>query len=120
MPIQCDCEVYEICPSCAPDEPTYAKAAAANDKAVRRRQSYKGPINGPCSACGDGDTAMEYHDHEPPSPSYTLADLRVLAHGFLQTSDSGIGTDGVEMRLKLSIFLAWLARKEREANERHL
>lgn len=37
---------------------------------------YKGPINQPCSACGDGDTAMEYHDHDyvpedkrrPPTP----------------------------------------------------
>lgn len=26
----------------------------------------KRPINRPCSACGDGDTAMEYHLHEPP------------------------------------------------------
>lgn len=53
------------------------------------------------------------------SPSYTLADLRVLAHDFLQTTDSGLGTEGMTMRLKLSIFLAWLAKveKEREGND---
>jgi len=25
---------------------------------------YKGAISVPCSPCGDGDTALEYHDHD--------------------------------------------------------
>lgn len=33
--ITCDCEVYEICPSCAPSEPAYAKAAEAHDRVVQ-------------------------------------------------------------------------------------
>lgn len=28
--------------------------------------SGKYPIDRPCSACSGGDSAMEYHDHEPP------------------------------------------------------
>lgn len=33
--ITCDCEVYEICPSCAPSEPAYAKAVEFNNKVVQ-------------------------------------------------------------------------------------
>lgn len=29
-------------------------------------QRGKFPIDRPCSACGDGDTAMEHHDHDAP------------------------------------------------------
>lgn len=81
-----------------------------------RRKSYKGPINEPCSACGDGDTAMKYHDHDPPSPSYTLAELEALAKHF----DTALRLGTVE-QLALSTFLAWLAsrEKERESNETH-
>lgn len=28
------------------------------------KQPYRGPINQPCSACSDGDTKMEHHDHD--------------------------------------------------------
>ena len=78
---------------------------------------YKGPINGPCSACGDGDTAMKYHDHDPPSPSYTLADLERLGREFsvvCQTQE-----DSVIEGLALSKFAKWVGKKEREANDRH-
>lgn len=44
---------------------------------------YKGPINGPCSACSAGDTAMEHHNHEraqqapePRGVDYYLARFR--------------------------------------------
>lgn len=50
----CDCESFETCPSCAADEPTYAKAAS-HLAAVRAGGAYKGPINLPCSACSAGD-----------------------------------------------------------------
>lgn len=63
----------------------------------------------------DGDTAMEYHDHDPPSPSYTLADLERLAKHF----DKALNLS-IPEQLALSTFLAWLAseEKEREGNER--
>lgn len=83
----CDCEVYEICPSCAPSEPTYAKAAAANDEAARRRS-------------------------ESLSPSYTLAELEQLAKHF----DKALNLSIVE-QLALSTFLAWLASEEKEAKD---
>lgn len=35
MMITCDCEVYEICPSCAPSEPAYAKAVKFHNKVVQ-------------------------------------------------------------------------------------
>lgn len=37
-----------------------AEPGPVNEIGARR------PINRPCSACGDGDTAMEYHLHYPP------------------------------------------------------
>lgn len=33
--LTCDCEFYEICPSCAPNEPAYNKAKEAHDRAAR-------------------------------------------------------------------------------------
>lgn len=40
------------------------------EKALASREtaepSGKYPIDRPCSICGDGDYAMEHHDHEPP------------------------------------------------------
>jgi hypothetical protein len=39
------------------------RAAQLGEKAA---PSAKLPIDRPCSACGDGDTEMKYHDHEPP------------------------------------------------------
>lgn len=74
-------------------------------------------FHGPCSACGDGDTAMKYHDHEPPPPSYTLAELRELSKEYLATSQL---TDTLTPELILLSLLAWLGKKEREGNERNL
>lgn len=34
--ITCDCEVYEICPSCAPSEPAYAKAAEFHNEVMQK------------------------------------------------------------------------------------
>lgn len=48
------------------------------------------------------------------SPSYTLAELRELSKEYLTTSPL---TDTLTPELILSSLLAWLARKEREANE---
>lgn len=83
----CDCEVYEICPSCAPNEPTYAKAAAANNEAAQRRS-------------------------EPSSPSYTLAELNELAKRW---ADENEATN--DARWIVSGLLAWLGKKEREGND---
>lgn len=37
--IACDCELFEICPSCAPSEEAYTKAAAAHNEAARQVKS---------------------------------------------------------------------------------
>lgn len=66
--------------------------------------------HGPCSPCGDGDTALEYHTHEPSSPSYTLKEIEALAHEFIGEPE----IDNYERRLLLSVFVQWLARRERE------
>ena len=50
------------------------------------------------------------------SPSYTLAELRELSKEYLATSQL---TDTLAPELILSSLLAWLAKKEREANERN-
>lgn len=34
----------------------------------RTSQPSRSPRQGPCSACGDGDTAMQFHSHEPSRP----------------------------------------------------
>lgn len=79
-----------------------------------RRKPYKGPINEPCSACGDGDTAMEYHDHDPLLPSYTLADLERLGREY--GDECLVQEDSTIEALVMSHFVRWLAKKEREAN----
>lgn len=48
-----------------------AKAAAAPEASP---SPYKGAINIPCSACSDGDDAMEYHDHEYVKPENRVGD----------------------------------------------
>lgn len=73
---------------------------------------------GPCSACGDGDTAMEYHNHEPLQRSYTLGELRDLTQLFLNDMQGRghVTTYGPESLTdwKFETFLQWLARRERE------
>lgn len=71
----------------------------------------------PCSPCGDGDTAMEYHDHEPPPQSYTLKEIEALARLFVDHNDASADTTkeyAIKYRMFLSSFLIWLARRERE------
>ena len=76
-------------------------------------------FRGPCSACGDGDTAMKYHNHDnprlvQPSPSYTLVELMELAK---QWRDEEDGIDS-HAQWAVSSLLAWLARREqREQGE---
>lgn len=81
----CDCEVYEICPSCAPSEPTYAKAAAANNEAARRRA-------------------------ESSSSSYTLKEIEALAGEWVKSQEGDIDM----LDWTFSIWLEWLAKRERE------
>lgn len=83
MPI-CDCEVFEICPSCAPDEPTYAKAAVVNDEAARRSGS---------------------------SPSYTVAEIKSLARVFATEIYAGSDVDYIVEHLNLTPFLVWLGKR---------
>lgn len=54
---------------------------------------------------------------QSPSPSYALADLKQLAREW--ANDPGVAADDND-RLAVSVFCAWLARKERETNEREL
>lgn len=84
MPI-CDCEVFEICPSCASDEPTYAKALAANDEAARRSQSS--------------------------SKSYTVEEIKSLARVFATEIYAGSDVDFIVEQLNLSLFLVWLGKR---------
>ena len=85
----CDCEFYEICPSCAPSSEAYEKAV--NDRSEALRQV------------------------KPSSPSYTLKEIEALAREFCDEMAAGdanlIQTD---VRLCLSLLITWLARRERE------
>lgn len=53
-------------------------------------------------------------ESKPSPPSYTLAELRELSKEYLATSQL---TDTLTPELILSSLLAWLGKKEREANE---
>jgi hypothetical protein len=44
--------------------PRIAKLIDSHAQARLKPEPYRGPINIPCSSCGDGDTAMEYHTHD--------------------------------------------------------
>lgn len=84
----CDCEVYEICPSCAPSEAAYANAAAAHDEVVRSTV--------------------------PSSPSYTLKEVSELAQVYTNEIVVPTVTDRRILQLQLGRFLTWLAKRERE------
>lgn len=64
-----------------------------------------------------------YRTKPPPSPSYTLADLERLAHEYADGSDASSSLqsseDALKFRLYLGMFIVWLGKKEREANERN-
>lgn len=65
-------------------------------------------FRGPCSACGDGDTAMKYHDHKPQPSRYTVDEITKLAKQFAHEGK----IDNMEGALAIGIFLAWLAKRE--------
>ena len=71
------------------------RAAQLGEKAA---PSAKLPIDRPCSACGDGDTEMKYHDHEPPFREW----CRVAA------SEQGARTMSTEQeRAEFGEWLIW-------------
>lgn len=55
----CSCGFRAVLTPVAPKEQPTGEAPAPK---------YKGPIAVPCSACSDGDTAMEHHDHDYVDP----------------------------------------------------
>lgn len=61
---------------------------------------------------------MRYHDHEPPSPSYTLAEWQAQVFDYCDEWERETESTQTEFRLMLSLMFEALARKEREANER--
>lgn len=71
---------------------------------------------GPCSACGDGDTAMVYHTHGPRPKSYTLDDLEQLAREFI-TQQQHQSEYPTRLQLVLSLFIQWARKREKEAGD---
>lgn len=71
---------------------------------------------GPCSACGDGDTALKYHNHEPSPRSYVvygIHDIELLAQQWCDSTDNRhTRSDALQRRLTLSVFIEWLAKRE--------
>lgn len=63
----------------------------------------------PCSACRDGDTAMEYHKHNQQLRSYTVGQIKDYAGQFVRLNPV---RNDLTPELYLSTFLAWLARRE--------
>lgn len=74
-------------------------------------EAYKGQFNGPCSACGDGDTAMRYHNHEIQPKSYTLAELEQLTDEYV----AKVAEPDSLVDWRMSDFIAWLKRQEKES-----
>ena len=82
-------------------------------------------MNGPCSACGDGDTALKYHSHDVRDPRitveqgrfsaerlYTLAELETLAKEWRDENEAT-----VDAQWTVSHLFAWLKKREREVEE---
>lgn len=67
----------------------------------------------PIATDGLGPT-WEPEPSEPPSPSYTLADLKQLGREY--SSQCQAKDDSVIAGLVLSQFTRWLEKKEEEAN----
>lgn len=72
---------------------------------------YKG--YDPCSACGDGDTALRYHTHDPLPKSYTLDDLTRLAAEWITEQEGDVEM----LKWTFSIFIEWARKREREVGE---
>lgn len=93
----CDCEIYEICSICAPTPEHYESAVAA----------YTAPeaVPQPLSGIALVDDSR-----------YTLAELTGLGREYADAARKcWAETDVVDTELQLSLFIAWLARKEKEA-----
>lgn len=88
--IACDCQIYEICPSCAPTPAHYQRAAAA----------YAAPEKIPTEKSGVALT-----DH-----CYTLDEIKLLAMEFVDDNSP----DNFERQLLLSVFIEWLQQREKE------
>lgn len=90
MRMSCQCEIYEICAQCAPSQEAFLKAVHDHDEVVSRQPSSSS------------------------SPSYTLADLKTLIAQWINEQEG----DTEMLKWTMSILIEWLAKKEREANER--
>jgi hypothetical protein len=51
MAADCGCEVYEICPGCAPTPEAYERALAASNAAAKRQQEK---LDQEAQCCGKG------------------------------------------------------------------
>lgn len=58
-----------------------------------------------------GNTGFKVVCRSPPSSSYTIAELKQLAHEFVNTRCAPEQLL-ISQRLQLSVFLAWLAKRE--------
>lgn len=72
----------------------------------------KGPPLGPCSACGDGDVAMEYHNHEPLPASYTVVEIEQLAQEWAAENEAT-----TDARWVVRGLIAWLKKQEQEVGD---
>ena len=70
------------------------------------------PEYGPCSPCGDGDTELRYHSHEPKKQAIVipLDELQRLINEYCDLK-AGDSTDGLR-RLFLKGFMDHLRAKE--------
>lgn len=65
---------------------------------------------GPCSACGDGDTAQKYHKHDRRPPrSYTVGQVKDHAERFVRLNPV---RNDLTPQLYLSLFIESLAKRE--------
>lgn len=69
------------------------------------------PEYGPCSPCGDGDTDLRYHNHEPKKQAIVipLDELQRLITEYCDLK-AGDSTDGLR-RLFLKGFMEWMRER---------
>lgn len=70
-------------------------------------------FHGPCSACRDGDTALQYHTHDLLPKSYTLDDLTRLAAEWIVEQEG----DTEMLKWTFSIFIEWARKQEKEVGD---
>lgn len=87
----CQCEIYEICPECAPSREAFLKAASDHDDVIRQHRVS-------------------------PSKSYTLDELERLAREFNNEQEHQ-DEHPIGLQLVLSLFLAWARKREREVGD---